>query len=68
MTNEQRADEARHTLQHFKSLGDHDDCVETLAIDLMADILHLLEQEGFDHARVLRTAEGHFHAEKEEAL
>jgi len=68
MTNEQRAEEARHTLRHFKSLGDHEDDVETLAIDLVADILHLLEQEGVDHARVLRTAEGHFHAEREEVL
>ncbi len=66
MTNEQRVEEARRTLQYFRSLGGYDDDVETVAIDLVADILHLLEQEGVDQARVLRTAEFHFQAEKEE--
>ena len=66
MTNEQRAEEARQALQYFKSRLGHNCDVETLAIDLVADILHLLEREGVDYARVLRTAEGHFHAEKEE--
>ncbi len=64
MTNEQRAEQARKTLDYFLSLAPNDEDVETLAIDLLADILHLLEQEGTDFERVLRLAEDHFRAER----
>ena len=64
MTNEDRAKQARMTLDYFLSIFPNDDDVETLAIDLLADILHLLEQEGVDSERVLSSAESHFRAER----
>jgi len=64
MTNEDRAKQARMTLDYFLSIVPNDDDVETLAIDLLADILHLLEQEGVDSGRVLASAENHFRAER----
>jgi hypothetical protein len=64
MTNEDRAKQARKTLDYFLSIVPNDDDVETLAIDLLADILHLLEQEGVDSDRVLASAENHFRAER----
>tara|TARA_R110000824_G_scaffold266117_1_gene455137 strand:- start:679 stop:882 length:204 start_codon:yes stop_codon:yes gene_type:complete len=64
MTNEDRAEQARNTLKYFLSIVPNDDDVETLAIDLLADILHLLEQEGLDSERVFTNAEDHFRAER----
>jgi len=64
MTNEQRAEQARNTLNYFLSIVPNDDDVETLATDLLADIFHLLEQEGVDFERVLSSAEDHFRAER----
>ena len=64
MTNEKRAEAAQMTLQYFLSIVPNDDCVETLAIDLLSDMLHLLEREGIDHERVLRCAEGNWSEER----
>ena len=68
MTNEERAEQARMTLQYFRSIAANDDEVETLAIDLLADMLHLLEQEGVDYERVLRSAENHWRGERPSIL
>jgi len=65
MTNEDRAKAAQKTLDYFLSIVPNDDCVETLSIDLLADMLHLLEQEGIDSERVIRSAENHFRSERE---
>jgi hypothetical protein len=64
ITNEDRAGQARQTLDYFLNIAPNDDDVETLATDLLADILHLLDQEGIDFERVLSSAEDHFRAER----
>ena len=65
MTNEDRAIAARQTLDYFLSIVSNDDDVETLATDLLADMLHLLDQEGIDFERVMTSAENHFQLERE---
>ena len=56
MTNKQRAAIAQQTLQHFRSLVPSDDDVETLSVDLIADICHLLNAEGIDPNDVFKRA------------
>jgi hypothetical protein len=65
LTNEDRAIAARQTLDYFLSIVPNDDDVETLARDLLADMLHLLDQEGIDFERVMESATDHFQTEKE---
>ena len=63
--NENRARAARQTLDYFLSIVPNDDDVETLARDFLADLMHLLDQEGIDFERVIASAADHFQSEKE---
>ncbi len=65
MTNRERAEKARLTLQYFLSIVPNDDDVEILARDLLADMLHLLDQEGIDFESVMESAADHFQSEKQ---
>ena len=58
-----RADSARNILTHFCESGESDGGIETLSIDLMCNIKHLLTSEGIDWLSVLNTVDGHFDAE-----
>ena len=65
MTNRERAEKARLTLQYFLSIVPNDDDVETLASDLLSNMLHLLEQDGIDCEDFLRSAEDQWRSELE---
>ena len=64
MDNEKRADSAREVLTYFCQLVPNDDDIETLAIDLICNIKHLLARENLDHDRVFHFAQEHFDAER----
>ena len=63
MTNKQRAAIAKQVLQHFRSLVPSDDEVETLSVDLITDLCHLLNAEGVDPNDVFKRALGFFDEE-----
>ncbi len=66
MDNQDRAESARMALSYFCELVPNDDDVETLAVDLICNIKHLLTSEGIDYQHVLDVADSHFEAETEE--
>jgi hypothetical protein len=63
MDNKDRAESARNVLTYFCELVPNDEDIETLSIDLICNIKHLLASEGIDYLSVLDTADGHFEAE-----
>ena len=65
ITNDTRADQALVTLNYYLKLAPNDNDVESLTIDLLSDILHLLEREGVEPERVMRMAEDHWRAERQ---
>lgn len=65
VTRDNRADTALVTLHYYLGLVPNDSDVETLATDLVSDILHLLEREGVEPERVMRVAEDHWRAERQ---
>ena len=63
MTNKKRAETARQVLCHFAELKSGDDDIETLSVDLIADICHLLSGMGVDPSDIFRRALFHFDCE-----
>ncbi|HKQ49874.1 MAG TPA: hypothetical protein VJZ71_17505 [Phycisphaerae bacterium] len=70
-TNANRAEWAKQALAVFTATtyaGDHPDTMdrgdlETAVYDLIADLLHYAERQGFDVHEVLFRAHGHYEAE-----
>lgn len=65
LTNAERSDRAFRTVLAYVSRGNGDpDDIETSAVDLIADILHMLDKDySHDADDACRTALMHFHAE-----
>jgi hypothetical protein len=61
-TNKDRAEWALRTVAYFTSIVGGDD-LETEIVDLIANILHLCDQEDIDHEPVLRMAAYHHEEE-----
>lgn len=58
--NEGRASRALHALQAYAEEKKCDDDTRTMIIDLIADLIHLAEQTGYDHEPILRVAADHY--------
>ena len=69
-TNEQRADYGREACETFcESAGmDMENDMPSVVVDLIANLLHLADQEGMCAESVLRTATMHFEAETGEEI
>jgi len=63
MTNKQRAEVAKKVLRYFADIVPNDNDVETLSVDLIADLCHLLNGMGVDPNDVFAKALNHFDAE-----
>ena len=71
VTNKTRATWVMEALKRFNEVSPcgmswDREGVEILAGDLMADIYHLLAQEGIDPWSVVERAEGHFNTERDD--
>jgi hypothetical protein len=62
-TNGDRADSARRAIEYFGQQRGMDTDGETLAIDLLTDILHFLHSKGIDPQKTVNMAMMHFEAE-----
>ncbi len=67
-TNGDRAKSATCVIEHYGRQRGMDDDTETLAVDLIADVVHFLHSEGIDVDQVLRSSKRHFEAEAGEPL
>ncbi len=64
VTNEERAEAARKTLNYFGEVVPMgDDEIETLAGDLLCNIFHLCDELDIDHDRVIDMATYHYESE-----
>ena len=68
MTNNERADHAMRACRFFaRDVGlDYDEEFDSVAIDLVANIMHLCDRYAMDPLRPIRIAQDHFIAEQEE--
>ncbi len=67
MTNEQRAERGRRALDYYAQYKQEREDFETDAIDLMADLLHVIEDQTGTHAEdAHRMAWHHYVAERAE--
>lgn len=67
--NNHRAERALHACREYTSLGAGDDWdadPRSVIVDLIADLLHLADREGFCAESVIGTAQMHYEAEVEE--
>ena len=65
-TNENRANWAENAINNYcQETGDDD--TETGMTDLLADMMHLCDRDGFDFSTSLARAEMHYLEEKEES-
>ena len=62
-TNKDRAEWARGAVECFVSMVGGGDDLKTSISDLIADLLHLCDEEGIDHEDVLRNATWHYEEE-----
>lgn len=65
MNNQERAESARKVLEYFGKVVSNDDDIETLSIDLICNIKHLLDLEELNQERVFELADDFFNAEVE---
>lgn len=66
-TNKDRAGWAKEAVDHFsKVVGAQDEDLETKMTDLLADMMHLADQNGLDFEKLTEHAENHFDEEFEE--
>jgi hypothetical protein len=66
--NAERGARSRRLLADFaRAMGDPDASVVTLATDVLADLMHLADEDGWAFDDALATARAHVAAEKKEA-
>lgn len=66
LTNQDRADFARHAVDEYqrnKEGHEPDEPMQTVIIDLLADLLHLADAESIDLVDCLRMSTDHYDAE-----
>jgi predicted subunit of tRNA(5-methylaminomethyl-2-thiouridylate) methyltransferase len=71
ITNEDRASNALTALVEYaeaKGVILHEEGIETVMTDLVADMMHLAKREGIDFADCATVAVGHYQAELDEGL
>jgi len=61
--NSDRAQSAANALRHYGIENDMDEDEETLSIDLITDLLHLLHSMEIDPEKTIEMANMHFEAE-----
>jgi hypothetical protein len=67
-TNGDRTKSASDAIHHYGLKRGMDEDTETLSVDLITDVLHLLHSKGIDVDLVLRLSKRHFEAEAGEPL
>lgn len=66
LTNTDRAEFARYGLAQYqrnKEAHEPDELLETIAIDFLADLMHMADEEKLDFPRCLAMAQGHYREE-----
>jgi hypothetical protein len=59
------AERVRSLLDLYADAHDRNEPLETVAADFLADLFHLLEEEGESPEAIVSSAELHFHAERD---
>lgn len=64
VSNESRANKAEHALYHYATDSWFDE-PRTALLDLLSDLRHLAQREGWDFSQCVLTSEIHFNSEAE---